>query len=248
MKSTRGFSLIEIVTVISIMGVILSAVLFKITGIRQHGRDAERMSDLRELQSAIELYKQRYGRYPEGCNGPDTWSGQLGTDYACNRNNGIYAAYVGTGQYIIGHQAGITFAPGFISVLPTDPKLKDALSGYVYTTNSAGTVYKLMARRTVESEVVTYSNKFKSCDATNPGTKVTCTADTQPKDPVTDTTCDVGMCDRVMASPYSGTKPTHCTESDSTFQTTYAVWGGYATAGTDLDVARQTENITCAIP
>jgi hypothetical protein len=184
------------------------------------------------MQSALELYKQKNGRYPSRCTNatPATsgsWSGQEGTNYAC----------------VVGQQYIVGLAPEFIPALPRDPRLLDTQSGYVYTVNSDGSVYKLMAKRTVESETVTYAHALRSCDISNSG-QVACTADVQPKDPSNDSACDVAMCDRVH-NTYN--KPVWCEETDVGFQTTYAVWGGYAMGVDEQAVARSTENIVCEI-
>lgn len=240
MKRTKGFTLIELIVVIAVISILSSIVFFNVSLASKKSRDADRQADLRTLQSAIELYKQKYGRYPEGCNGPNQWAGQVGTSYACNRNNTIYTQFIGTGQYIFGHQDTndwdrdgnsteiFSFTPEFIPALPTDKKLNGVTSGYVYTTNTAGTVYKLMAKRSVESEVVDYSHPFKSCDVTNSST---------------------GVCDNTVGS--GGSTPTHCLENNANFRITYAVWGGFASgpAGTQNGSSEHnTEIIICDIP
>lgn len=251
MRISRGFTLIEVTVTVAIIALLSVGILFGISEGSRKARDTERISDLRTVQSAIELYKLKYGRYPARCTNANpgaagNWSGQEGTNYAC---------VVGQ-QYIMGHidvsdwdrdgntSERFTFAPEFISVLPRDPRLRDAQSGYVYTTNSAGTVYKLMAKRTVESESVTYTHPLKSCDATDTG-QLTCSGSTQPPEfGNSGGMCDLGMCDRVHDS-YS--KPSWCEATNNTFQTTYSVSGGYAVAGNPTDVARLTENILCEI-
>lgn len=150
-KTSQGFTLIEVLVVVSIVGILAAVIAVNAVDSGRQGRDAKRQADIRILQSAIELYKNKYGRYPEGCRGPGQWSGQQGSSYACSGGNT---------QYIV------NLAPEFIPVLPVDPKLNSAFSnsGYVYRTNSAGTVYKLMAMNTVEGELVDYNHELKSCD------------------------------------------------------------------------------------
>ena len=54
--SSRGFTLIELLVVIAIIGILSSIVLASLNSARQKGRDARRVSDLKQLQLALELY------------------------------------------------------------------------------------------------------------------------------------------------------------------------------------------------
>jgi prepilin-type N-terminal cleavage/methylation domain-containing protein len=164
----RGFTIVEIMVVVTVMSILAGVIVVASLDSGKQSRDTERQADLRALQTAVELYKLKNGRYPEGCNGPssatvldqNSWSGQIGTNFVCNLNNGIYASYVGTGEYIIG------LAPEFIPTLPTDPKLSSTTptnSGYVYAVNLDGTVFKIMALNTVETEVVSTNHQLYRC-------------------------------------------------------------------------------------
>lgn len=61
---SRGFTLIELLVAISIIGVLSSFLLANFVGIRQRARDGVRKSDLRQIQSALELYRSDQGIYP----------------------------------------------------------------------------------------------------------------------------------------------------------------------------------------
>ena len=63
-KSGAGFTLIELLIVIVIIGVLATILLANFIGVRQRSRDAQRKADLRQIQSAIELYKADRGVYP----------------------------------------------------------------------------------------------------------------------------------------------------------------------------------------
>lgn len=60
----RGFTLIELLVVIAIIGLLSSVVLASLNGARKKGRDARRVSDLKQLQVALELYYSDNGAYP----------------------------------------------------------------------------------------------------------------------------------------------------------------------------------------
>lgn len=52
----KGFTLIELLIVVAIIGVLSAVVLVSLNSARAKGRDAKRMSDMRQMQNAIELY------------------------------------------------------------------------------------------------------------------------------------------------------------------------------------------------
>ena len=57
-KKREGFTLIELLVVIAIIGVLTALSLPNFVLSRQRARDAQRKSDIRQVQKALELYKQ----------------------------------------------------------------------------------------------------------------------------------------------------------------------------------------------
>lgn len=64
LTSQRGFTLIELLIVIAIIGILSTLLMTNFIGIRQRARDAQRKSDIRQIQSALELYRADNGSYP----------------------------------------------------------------------------------------------------------------------------------------------------------------------------------------
>lgn len=65
-KLNRGFTLIELLVVIAIIGILSSVVLASLNSARSKGRDARRVSDLKQLQLALELwYDANSQEYPD---------------------------------------------------------------------------------------------------------------------------------------------------------------------------------------
>lgn len=63
-----GFTLIELLIVIAIISILSAILMVNFVGIRQRARDAQRKSDLRQIQSALELFRADHGCYPyTGC-------------------------------------------------------------------------------------------------------------------------------------------------------------------------------------
>lgn len=71
-RSTRGFTLIELLVVIAIIGILSSVVLASLNSARKKGRDARRISDMKQIQLALELYYDNNQSYPEGTGAAST--------------------------------------------------------------------------------------------------------------------------------------------------------------------------------
>ena len=62
-KKNKGFSLIEILIVVAIIGLLASAALASMNDVRGSARDTIRKSDLKQIRLAMEQYRNRYGTY-----------------------------------------------------------------------------------------------------------------------------------------------------------------------------------------
>jgi general secretion pathway protein G len=63
-SSKKGFTLIELLVVIAIIGLLASIILSSLNTARKKGRDARRIADLKEIQTALELYYSDHNQYP----------------------------------------------------------------------------------------------------------------------------------------------------------------------------------------
>jgi type II secretion system protein G len=112
----RGFTLIELLVVIAIIGLLSTIISVAMGNARLKARDARRMSDLKQIQTALELYYTDKNEYPLG--NPAINLGD--TTHAClNLANGFGSAPCDS---------------AFMGSVPTDPQ-----SGVYYVYTSAGT-------------------------------------------------------------------------------------------------------------
>jgi len=64
-KNQKGFTLVELLVVIAIIGILASMLLLQLGVARQRARDAKRISDVNQVRTAIELYFDDNGQYPQ---------------------------------------------------------------------------------------------------------------------------------------------------------------------------------------
>jgi general secretion pathway protein G len=75
-KQDKGFTIVELLIVIVVIGILAGLVITTYNGIQQKARNTERTTDLKTFQSQLEAYYANNGRYPA--------TSDLGTTSASN--------------------------------------------------------------------------------------------------------------------------------------------------------------------
>jgi len=120
-NSYRGFTLIETLVVVGIVGILISLSVAGLRGAQSSARDSQRKTDLQDIRSALEIYKTDCGVYPSE---PLPWGGQLiGNDGANCPASNVYMTQV-----------------------PQDPQNATKGYKYEYVTNGTFTTYALCAK------------------------------------------------------------------------------------------------------
>lgn len=60
----KGFTLVELLVVIAIIGLLSTMAVVALNSARSKSRDARRISDVKQIQTALELYYNDHGGYP----------------------------------------------------------------------------------------------------------------------------------------------------------------------------------------
>jgi prepilin-type N-terminal cleavage/methylation domain-containing protein len=64
MKKHKGFTLVELLVVIAIIGLLSTLAVVSLNNARQKAREARKMSDLKQISTAMELYYSENSSYP----------------------------------------------------------------------------------------------------------------------------------------------------------------------------------------
>lgn len=122
-NNKKGFTLVELLVVIAIIGLLSTLAVVALNNARQKARDARRMSDIKQIQTALELYYNDKGGYPTQAEA-DMDSG----DFEClsaDSAGGFAAACSGT---------------TYMQKVPANPTPDDGGGDYHYTPADATTV------------------------------------------------------------------------------------------------------------
>jgi general secretion pathway protein G len=66
MKKNNGFTLIEILVVVTIIGLLTATATVTYTAFLKQSRDAKRKADLEQVRAALEMYRSNSNTYPVG--------------------------------------------------------------------------------------------------------------------------------------------------------------------------------------
>ncbi|QQS69260.1 prepilin-type N-terminal cleavage/methylation domain-containing protein [Candidatus Saccharibacteria bacterium] len=64
LKSKKGFTIVELLIVIVVIGILATLVIVTFTGIQQKGRNSQRQTDVKAIQSQVEAFFAQHGFYP----------------------------------------------------------------------------------------------------------------------------------------------------------------------------------------
>lgn len=158
-KHNKGFTLIELLVVIAIIGILSSVVLASLNSARQKARDAQRVSNLTEVRTALEMYYSDNGAYPDS--GVATWGRTECT---------LYSDPLAAKDVIPG------LVPKYIGSFPSDPSMDKVNNTSCYIYKSNGTDYILLDHD-IQDIGFNYSTKPTFVDTRRDGGTDSCVVD-----------------------------------------------------------------------
>lgn len=89
MKTQKGFTLVELLVVVSIIGLLSTLAVVALGSARVQARDAKRVADVKQMQTALELYFSDNNGYPGSDGGGSGLTLGSGNFTALTRENGF---------------------------------------------------------------------------------------------------------------------------------------------------------------
>ena len=126
-RGRRGFTLIELLVVIAIIGILSTLAVVALNSARQRSRDAKRVSDVRQIQTSLELGFSESGGYPSESSA--VILGDANHDVLCINGGAIFQ----------GSTTGCTTI--LMGLVPTNPTPNGA--DYLYTSATGSGVYRI---------------------------------------------------------------------------------------------------------
>jgi len=128
-KPQPGFTLIELLVVIAIIGMLATLAVVSLNNARTKARDAKRISDIRQIQTALELYFSDNDLYPGDV---PTTLGQGAFQVMCDDGGDGWAD-------VVANCAGGTVYMGNVPANPSPGG-----SGYTFTQQASGADYEMV--------------------------------------------------------------------------------------------------------
>lgn len=125
MKTERGFTLVELLIVIIIIGVLSTMALTIYTGAQKSARTAKRLEDMNAIKNALEVYYSVNKSYPVIAN--SAWNSECAA-WGNKASNEVIPGLV----------------PKYMQAFPADPSMDKANSTSCYLYQSDGKDYKLL--------------------------------------------------------------------------------------------------------
>lgn len=134
-KNKSGFTLVELLVVITIIAILAAVGLTVYKGAEKHGRMAKRIEDLKAIQVALELYYANNKTYPKTADTPVTWRSE------CDGWKPVDLATNGVVPNLV---------PTYMVAFPSDPAMDTGNNKNCYLYASDGIDYKVLDYRVTE--------------------------------------------------------------------------------------------------
>ncbi|MFA6376019.1 MAG: prepilin-type N-terminal cleavage/methylation domain-containing protein [Candidatus Paceibacterota bacterium] len=124
----KGFTLIELMVVISIIGLLSSMVMVGMQGARANARDASRKQDIETIEKALVMHWERTGQFPSDA----AFDGSIGsTGCGCQQSGAPEGCTGKDWCHASGIWASLVTEQGILSQMPLDP-MNNAAHYYFY--------------------------------------------------------------------------------------------------------------------
>lgn len=155
---SKGFTLVELLVVVTIIAILASIGMVVYGNVQKSARLAKRVTDLKGIQMALELYRSDNEKYP------------IATSWRSECGNG---GNIAPDEVISG------LVPKYLQSFPADPRMDKTgnTSCYMYISNSDGNGYKLIDFQISEFTAADYLGQRGLVDPARDGGSNPCRVD-----------------------------------------------------------------------
>jgi prepilin-type N-terminal cleavage/methylation domain-containing protein len=136
----QGFTIVELLIVIVVIGILAALVITTFTGIQQKARDTERTTDIKALHGQIEAFYASKGFYPSLADMNNTSSATWRTDNMKGLDQEALKDPKGTGYTLVATQTANAYAYTVTNAAGTSCEADDTTCAkYTLTSTNEGT-------------------------------------------------------------------------------------------------------------
>lgn len=142
----EGFTLIEVLVVITIIGILAIMILTNFGPSREKARDVQRKTDFNQIKTSLALYYNVWNEYPDGSGGRIVGCGTAALPTSC-----VWGSSVWSRDSVV-----------YMKLMPSDPLAPSREYSYTSSDNNNFTIKALLENK-IDKDIVKSQTRCGAC-------------------------------------------------------------------------------------